>query len=247
VVSSKARNRIRHDIRQTERARARSLGRDILGRELRKAKLSLQKLEDGGELAELAKAEVRGSVDDLYCAVSYGKLSSAALVKSLRGEAEAEEEQEVSRTTRLRSLFRRQKSRSLSPGIRVSGLPDVLVRFGGCCNPVPGDDVTGFVTRGRGVTVHAQDCPRALDLDPQRRIEVSWDEQSVPRRARIRVSSRDQPGILAQITNSISNSGINIGGASITTGQGEHAVHHFELWVDGLETLSRVMKEIEKV
>ena len=247
VVSSKARNRIRHDIRQTERARARSLGRDILSRELRKSNLSLAKLEEGGELKDLAKREARGSVDDLYCAVSYGKLAAAALVKSLRGDGEAEEPEAPSKTARLKSLFRRQKSSSLSPGIRVSGLPDVLVRFGGCCDPVPGDDVTGFVTRGRGVTVHAKDCPRALDLDPARRIEVSWDDESVARRARIRVSSRDQPGILAKITNSISDSGTNIGGATITTGQGEHAVHHFELWVDDLETLRGVMKGIEKV
>jgi guanosine-3',5'-bis(diphosphate) 3'-pyrophosphohydrolase len=247
VVSSKARNRIRHDIRQTERARARSLGRDILGRELRKTNLSLQRLEEDGELAELARRESRGSIDELYCAVSYGKLSAAALAKVLRGDAEEEKEQEPSRADRLRSLFRRQKSSSLSPGIRVSGLPDVLVRFGGCCDPVSGDDVTGFVTRGRGVTVHARDCPRALDLDPERRIEVSWDDETVPRRARIRVSSKDQPGILAKITNSISTSGINIGGATITTGQGGDAVHHFELWVDDLETLSRVMKGIEKV
>ena len=248
VVSSKARNRIRHDVRLSGRLRARELGRDILTRELKRAGLSLNRLEESGELAELAKREGRGpTIDDLYASVSYGKLSAAALVKTLRGEEEQEEAPEVSRRERLRSLFRRPKSDSQSPGIRVSGLPDVLVRFGGCCDPVSGDDITGFVTRGRGVTVHSKECPRAMDLDPDRRIDVSWDEETVPRRARIKVSSRDQPGILAKITNSISASGINIGSASINTELGEQAVHHFELWVDDLDALSSVMKGIEKV
>ena len=248
VVSSKARNRIRHDVRLSGRLRARELGRDILSRELKRAGLSLNRLEEGGELEALAKTEGRGTtIADLYCSISYGKLSAATLARTLCGESLDEQEQEVSRTERLRSLFRRPKPSSLSPGIRVSGLPDVLVRFGGCCDPVPGDDITGFVTRGRGVTVHSKDCPRALDLDPDRRIEVSWDEQTVPRRARIRVSSRDQPGILAKITNSISASGINIGNASVNTELGEQAVHHFELWVDDLDSLSSVMKGIEKL
>ena len=133
-------------------------------------------------------------------------------------------------------------------GIRVGGQTDVFVRFGGCCDPIPGDDVIGFVTRGRGVTVHVSDCARVFELDPERRIEVQWDaEAAVARPIKIRVSSRDEPGILAKITKSISAAGINITAATITTGRGPHAVQSFELWVADLDSLNAVMKEIQRV
>ena len=133
-------------------------------------------------------------------------------------------------------------------GIRVDGYPDVLVRFGRCCNPLPGDDVIGFVTRGRGVTVHARDCNHAFALDPERRIPVAWEAKSAePRRVRVRVHSRDEPGLLARVTRSISGEGINIGGARISTEKNNQAVQEFDLWVSDLRTLNEVMLKIEKV
>ena len=106
----------------------------------------------------------------------------------------------------------------------------------------------GFVTRDRGVTVHTKDCPRIFELDPERRIDVSWDgEGEQMRKARIRVMSRDRPGILAEITRSISAAGINIGSAKITTESGGPAVLDFELWVKGLSQLTDVLKQVEKV
>ena len=113
---------------------------------------------------------------------------------------------------------------------------------------MPGDEVVDFVTRGRGVTVHVRDCPKAFELDPERRIEVDWDvEAEVPRRIKIRVRSKDQPGILAKITRSISTAGINISDARITTDVDRLAVLTFQLWVADVGTLNSVMKEIEKV
>jgi guanosine-3',5'-bis(diphosphate) 3'-pyrophosphohydrolase len=250
VVTGKARNRIRHAIRRAESERSRELGRDILERELRRAKLSLPRLLDSGELKELANQSVRGgSVEDLFSAVGYGRLRAADLVAKLRGEEEERPEPEPETVPqRLKSLFRRQKEAPSESGIRVSGLPDVMVRFAGCCDPLPGDEVVGFVTRGRGVTVHSVECPRIYELDPERRIDVQWEDVAdQPRSIRMRVVSRDQPGILAKISKSISAAGVNIGEARIVTDRDRQAVLSFQLWVDKVQTLNSLMKEIEKV
>ncbi len=249
VVSSKARTRIRHALRVQGRERSVQLGRDLLERECRKHKMSFDSLLKNGELESLARSEGKsGSVDELYSAVGYGKLSAVGLVAKLRGEEPSRPPKEAP-PGRLRSLFRREKRPERGPGIRVSGLPDVLVRFGGCCEPLPGDDVIGFVTRGRGVTVHARDCPRVFELEPDRRIDVDWadDEPREERAIKVRVTSIDQPGILAKVTRSISAAGVNIRAATITTGEGDIAIQSFELGVADVESLNNVMKEIQRV
>jgi len=246
VVTGKARNRIRASIRRAENERSRQLGRDILERELRKAHLAPAKTLAGDDFARLAAAEVKGSSpEELFAAIGYGRVSAARLVRRLRGESE--EERPRPTPSRLRSLFGRREGKTRGSGIRVSGQPDVMVRFGGCCDPLPGDEITGFVTRGRGVTVHSVDCPRVYELDQARRVEAEWDPGAeVPRRIRLRVRSKDQPGILAKITRCISAAGINIGDARITTDR-DQAIQSFQLWVTDVRTLNAVMKEIQRV
>jgi GTP pyrophosphokinase len=241
VVSGKARNRIRHAIRAAERERSRALGREMLERELRKAGRSLPRMLENGELDSIAGKETRGgSVDDLFSAVGFGRLPAAKLVKKICGVEEAE-------PPRRRSLFRRPKPPARS-GIRVSGHGDVLVRFARCCAPIPGDDVVGFVTRGRGVTVHAKGCPKVFGLDPERRIDVEWDDEAeVSHKIKLRVASANRPGILATVTKSISAAGVNIDGARVSTGSDDKAVSTFDLWVKDTRTLDAVMKEIGRV
>ena len=123
-----------------------------------------------------------------------------------------------------------------------------MVRFGQCCSPLYGDDVVGFVTRGRGVTVHAKDCAKIFELDPERRIEVDWEpEEAVARRVRMRVHSADQPGLLAKVTKTISAAGINIGAARVTTNADRKAIQTFDLWVNDVSTLNSIMKQIGRI
>ena len=243
VVSGKARQRIRHAIRVAEQARSRELGREMLEKELRRGGFSLPRLLEDGRLAALAQAELSGSPEDLFSAVGYGRIAASQVLAKLRGDAPAVPAPPKKR----RSLFRREPAPTRS-GIRVDGQPDVLVRFGGCCSPLPGDEVVGFVTRGRGVTVHARDCAHAFTLDPDRRIDVDWETKTViPRQIKIRVLSVDRPGVLARITKSIAATGVNIGGARVAISDQSKAVHDFDLWVTDLRSLTAVMHEIERV
>ena len=248
AVSSRARSRIRHAIRQEGRDRSRQLGRDILERELRRQGLSLKQVIDNGKLAAVAQQDARkGTVDDLFAAVSYGKIAASSVVRKLRGEEEPKPARTLPVSGKIRDLFRRER-RSSKSGINVSGSPDVLVRFGGCCDPLPGDDIIGYVTRGRGVTIHLRECTKVFELDPERRIDVQWDDTSgQPRKIKIRVKSKDQQGILAKITNTISSAGVNIGAATITTAEGNVAVQSFELWVQDVGELNAVIKSIAKL
>ena len=252
AVSSKARNHIRHAIRQAGKARAMELGREILTRELKRRDLTLPKVLEDGRLARYAEEEFGGrTVDDVFAAVSYGKIPVATLVRKLAGEDAAADEARsptVVVPKRLRQLFRRERRRSPS-GVRVSGTADVLVRFAGCCEPLPGDEIIGFVTRGRGVTVHTRGCVKVFALDPDRRIDVDWDADDDIRRAvEVRVTCRDEPGILAKVTNTISAANINIGSARVESAEvAGGALQTFELWVPDAQTLSGLMRQIRKV
>ncbi len=254
AASSKARNHIRHSIRQEGKTRAVSLGRDILSREFKRNDMSLAKMQEDGNLERYADTEFGGkSIDDLFAAISYGKIAASALVRKIAGAgehpvAEAPASANVV-PNRLRRLFQRERRRSRS-GVIVSGTPDVLVRFAGCCEPLPGDEIIGFVTRGRGVTVHARGCVKVFALDPERRIDVDWDaEGSVRRAITIRVMARDETGVLAKVTNTISAAAINIGSAKVAANEtsGKAAELVFELWVEDVKTLNGVMREIRKV
>ena len=248
VVSGKARSRIRHAIRVAENARSRELGRGILERELRRAGFSLSRLLETKGLDEVARKQAGGAVEDLFAKVGYGKIAASAAVRALRPDWKANElPGSRPKQRKLRDLFRREP-RPSSTGIRVNGQGDVLIRFGRCCSPLPGDEVIGFVTRGRGVTVHQKDCRVTFELDPERRIDVDWDtDANVSHRIRIRVTCRDAPGLLAEITKSISAEGVNIGAARVTTHPDRTAVQNFDLWITDVRVLNKVMKEIERV
>jgi GTP pyrophosphokinase len=242
VTTGKARSRIRHAIRGVEKARSTELGRELLERELRKAGLSLARELENGSLAALATRQGRGSAEALLAAVGYGRVRAVDVVRALRGGEAPEQDAPPPR----RRLFRRQ--RAGSGGIRVSGHSDVLVRFARCCAPLHGDDVMGFVTRGRGVTVHVKDCPKAFELDPARRIDLEWEpETDAPRRIRMRVRSQDVPGLLAKVTKTISARGINIGAARVTTTRDRLSEQTFDVWVTDVATLNAVMKEIGRI
>ena len=246
VVTGKARSKIRHAIRAEEKARSRELGRELLDREFRKAGLSLPRALEGGghrSSSRSATAAARSTTCSRRWATAGSRRPS--LVRELQGSAAPPEPEPAPR----RRLFGRAEG-AASSGLQVGGQSDVMVRFGGCCAPLPGDEVVGFVTRGRGVTVHLKDCPKVFELDPERRIDVDWQPDAgtrSTRKIRMRVRSQDQPGLLAKVTKTISAEGVNIGAAIVTTSPDRLSEQTFDVWVPDVAKLNAVMKEIRKI
>ena len=251
AISGKARSRIRHAVREEENARAREIGRSVLDKALRRAGLSLARALEERKLDDLAAKHAKGQIEDLFAAIHYGRVEAGDVVKHLRPEWRDEQaalEPPAPAPPRgLRSMFGR-REKPAGTGIRVNGHSDVLVRMGQCCSPIPGDEIIGFVTIGRGVTVHTRDCRSVFALDPSRRIDVEWDMAAgVPRQVSVRVTTRDEPGVLAKLTKVISAASVNIGGAQVTTHEDRTATHGFDLWVTDAAVLNALMKELAKL
>jgi len=248
VKTSRAQARIRSYIRQLEHKRSLEIGREVAERELRRYGASLNKLAKSGDLDEAAQKLGYKRGDDLLVAVGYGKIAPSQIPEHLLSAERLAQVPPVEEpTSRLTELFRKVARRPSAGGVRISGIEDVLVRFGRCCNPVPGDEIIGFITRGRGVTVHTRACEKTLTLDPLRRVDVAWDENAgqVKRPASIRVVTDDRPGVLAQISKTISEAGMNITQATCRTTGAGRAVNTFEMSIGELKQLRGVMRDIQ--
>ena len=154
------------------------------------------------------------SVDDLIIAVGYGKITPLQVVRKIQPKEEGQEDQPLA-FAKGSSASTKKRAGS---GVVVKGVDDILVRFGKCCQPVPGDPIRGFITRGFGVTVHRTNCVNILKTNPERLIEVEWD--SAPYEAfpvKIRIKALDRVGLLADVAASISKSGANILSANSNT------------------------------
>jgi GTP pyrophosphokinase len=248
VRSSKAKQRIRAFLKTEEHARSMALGMDLLTKDMRKVKLSLKKLEKDGRLASVASDLGFKTVGDLFAGVGYGKINSAKVIAKFLPEENDASEKLAEQPSPLQRIFHRAAQVSREKiGVKVSGLDNVVIRFAKCCQPLPGDRIVGFITRGRGVTVHFADCQQVLDSDPLRRVDVDWDlGQAAPRRVRITVHSQDQMGLLANVSQAVTAQGANITSAQIKTEHGRAAIN-FEMPVKSADQLHKIKRAIEMV
>jgi GTP diphosphokinase / guanosine-3',5'-bis(diphosphate) 3'-diphosphatase len=246
VKSNRARNKIRAWIKTEERKRSVVLGREVCEKDFRRYRLNYNKLLKSGEIKRVAGEFGFVAEEDLLAAVGYGKLSCNQILGKLLSEEKLAEtrEQKESRVSKTMDKLNK-KSPS---AIQVTGIDDVMVRFGKCCNPLPGDEIVGFITRGRGVTIHTADCSFAMESDPDRRLAVTWNrdkETALP--VKIRVTCHDQKGILANIAQVIANCEANISSASVHSTVDKKGENLFEIEVTDLEHLNRVLNNIMKV
>jgi GTP diphosphokinase / guanosine-3',5'-bis(diphosphate) 3'-diphosphatase len=246
VKTSRAKTKIRQWFKTEEREKSIALGKEILEKELRKYDLQQVKLTKSGDLAKVAAEFSFQGVDDLIAAVGYGKVTTNQIIGKIipQEKLEQQKEQEEGRLKRILQKF----SRTPKEALLIKGVDNVMVRYAGCCNPLPGDKVIGFITRGRGVTIHAADCPNTLDDDPNRRVDVEWDstkESSYP--VRIRVISEDKKGLLAEISSSMSSNEANITNARVDTTEEKRAIGTFEVEIRDLHHLKKVIKDLEKI
>jgi GTP pyrophosphokinase len=251
VKTSRAQARIRQFIRQAEHRRSIEIGRELAEREFRRFGVTLNKVHKDGTLDKAANVLGYRIADDLLAGIGYGKVSPGDVLRHILPAerlAEPQHQPETTPTSRLTEMFRK-LGRRPPGGVRISGIDDVLVRYGRCCNPVPGDGIVGYITRGRGVTVHTAGCDKVLGIDPERRVDVSWDVKGdFKRPVSLRVVTTDRPGILAKISQKFSEAGVNISQASCRTmTPGERAVNDFEVTIGDLTQLKAVMRSIERI
>jgi guanosine-3',5'-bis(diphosphate) 3'-pyrophosphohydrolase len=148
----------------------------------------------------------------------------------------------------LNKLMGRVRKKKVGSGVIVKGVEDMLVRFGKCCQPVPGDDITGYITRGFGVTVHRVSCPNMLKTNPERHIDVQWDADTVETfPAKIRIRSIDRMGLLADVASSISKYGANILSAKTETHENKMVDSYFTIAVEDIEQLEQVVTGLKKI
>jgi len=247
VKTSSAKAKIRHFMRTEQRERAKALGRDLLDRELRQHDMTYAKSERSGDLVHAVNELRQQSVDEMLMNIGYGRLLPADVVEQLLPEGQRTVRSGNEPATRLPSLAKRSPGLK-PPGIRVAGEDDVLVRFGKCCSPVAGDPVIGVITRGRGVTVHAKTCSTAMEQPEERRIDIEWDsEHKAARPATVQVVCADKPGILALLSQTFHDHGLNISQANCRTLDDDRAVNTFKVTVVDVDQLQKIIRALQKL
>ncbi len=243
VASSRARSKITSFIRESERTKAVALGRELMDRELRKHSLTLNGIIKEGKLEPVLAALSFKEADLLLAAVAYGKVSPRLVINRVLPRPE-EEPKKPGFLERSLSRFRKRPS----GGIKVRGVDDVLVRFAKCCNPLPGDPISGYISRGRGVSVHLASCPQLAQVEPERRVEVEWDvPEDHLRPVRIQVESGDRSGILADLAGALKQRGINILEAEVHTTENHRGIATFLIQVHDAGQLKLVLGDLKRI
>lgn len=250
-VTSRAKSKIRSFIKTEQRHRAGELGREILDKAFRKAGLSLQRQAEKPELTAFSKDHGCSTIEDLYVKVGYGAITPVEILAALKIEVPKEEPDDTP-SNFISRAFKSAISKSKKSGslIKVDGLDDVLVRFGKCCNPIPGDPILGFITRGRGLVIHRADCDKAFELDQDRRIDVEWSTaqaQDTARTVRLRVLSRDEPGMLKDMSEVFASQGANILNAQARTTKDLKAVCLFDVTIRDTKHLADVTLALSRL
>jgi guanosine-3',5'-bis(diphosphate) 3'-pyrophosphohydrolase len=238
VRTSHAREKIRQWFKKKDRDENIVHGREALERELRRLARTTVAAVGHDRLMEVAKHHSQESLDDFYAAIGYGAISAQSVVMRLGVVDDGQLALPVTAPTQART-----------GGVRVKGVGDLLVRFGKCCHPIPGDPIVGFITRGKGVTVHLNRCPTIVnEREVARLIDVEWEAapaQTYP--IAIRVEAHDRTGLLNDIAGAVAESKVNILAANVSVTQDHTAIVVATLQVASVSQLARVMGRIEQV
>ncbi|MDL2315867.1 bifunctional (p)ppGpp synthetase/guanosine-3',5'-bis(diphosphate) 3'-pyrophosphohydrolase [Desulfovibrio sp. OttesenSCG-928-A18] len=208
VKTAKARTRIQHFIRTAERARSISLGKEMLEKQGRRLGVNIQKAMKDGSLLQAAQELRFSTVDDLVSTVGYARITPRKVLNLLLPKVEEEEAPPAYTPAETKP--------TRADSVVISGMGDMLVRFAKCCNPVPGDSIIGYISRGRGVAVHTANCPTISQMEPERLISVYWEgggkEEPFP--ARIHILCLNKRGMLSKIAGVLDSGGVNIASGS---------------------------------
>lgn len=243
AVTSRARSKIKSWIKTEERTKSIDLGKDMLDKEFKRHHLKFGVFAKSNELKKILEEYKLSSLEDLLVSVGYGKLSPRHVIRLLLPEDAARDEDAPAEKPK-------KKTAAVSaPGISLTGVEDVMVRYAKCCEPIPGDEIIGFISRGRGITIHTAQCPHIQEFDSERLIDVHWnikEKQSYP--VGMRVVCRDKKGLLAELSAVISALDINISHAEIDTRRHDmQAICDFKLDVMDLSQFNEVVTAMKKL
>jgi GTP pyrophosphokinase len=246
VKTSRARAKIRQWLKAEEQSRSLVLGRELCDKEFRRRSLNLAKLMKSPQMDDVIRHFGFQELEDLIAAVGYGKISPRSVAGRFLPETPEQPEDQLAASPQLEAL--KGKPRAFRSGVSVQGVEDVMVHFAQCCQPVPGDRISGFITRGRGLTVHATDCPNLRVVDPNRVIPVDWNvDHRASHAVRLRVICTDKKGVLASIAQGLSQADINILAAQVETTPDKRAVGTFEVEVQDLRHLEKALSAIRRI
>jgi GTP pyrophosphokinase len=245
VKTSRAKTKIKQWIKSQERDESIHLGREILEKALVQSHLTLSNILKSKQIATVSEDLSFHSVEDLLANIGYGKISAKQIIGRLKPKLGVDEGRPAGIVSKMVSRIKRKKS---TRGIKVKGLDDILVRFANCCHPLPGEHVVGFITRGRGVTIHKDNCRHIVDADRERVVEILWEPSDEDvYLATLRVTSVDKKGILADISAILAQRDANIIQAEIKTTMDKKGISFFTIEVENYKQLQDIMGTIRRV
>ncbi len=249
VVTTKAKQKIRSYIRTEERIRSIEVGKDLLSKDLRKIKKSLTSLVKDGSIDKILSEFGTRDIDSLYADIGYGKITSKNVVSKLAPDQANLEDQLGKEESMLQKIFQKAaKALKDSSGVKVQGMDDVVFKFAKCCQPLPGDSLMGFVSRGRGVIVHTRGCSQAHSFDPSRLIDVTWDNKiKTMRTIHLKILCMDKIGVLAALTQTFTSLNANITSAQVTSLANKQSLCSFHINVESSQMLNTIIRAVERI
>ena len=246
VKTTQAKNRIRNWIRKEFKEENIIKGREMLEKEAKQRGYELKSLFRPEWLKELYKKFTLQTPEDMYAAVGYGGITTSQilhrLIEEYRKEHQLDEEKQL--------VHPRARKTGEASGVSVVGYDDMVVRFAKCCNPVPGDNVVGYVTRGRGVSVHRSDCSNVTtaDFESGRMIQVKWNQsESSSYNVEVQVTADDRSGLMAEVTNKLYQMGVSITSVNARMGKSRTAFMVFGFEITETAQLEAVIKELKTI
>jgi GTP pyrophosphokinase len=246
ITTSRARNKIKHFIHTQEKVRSIDLGKKLFDKDVRRFGIDKARVTPE-ELSRIGSEYGTPKADDLYAAIGYGKIAPRAILSRLVGQ---EALHEPAKDGAIASVVKR----VLGTGeqkIKVRGIDDVMVFLARCCNPIRGEKIVGYITRGKGVSVHASTCPNVLNLlyAPERKIDVEWDGgvEAGAYSVRLKIRVEDRKGILADLSSRIADINTNIRDIEATTDAEHRGFIRMTVEISDLKHLQQVMKSIKKI
>jgi len=245
VKTGKARSRIRQWIKKQETDRSISLGRELCEKTFRKHKLNFNDMLHSKEMEQAVQDFNFKKVDDLIAHIGYGKVTPLQLIGKLAPEAKSKKEDSL--FTKLMPRRKEKKTKD-ADGIIVDGLDDILIRYGQCCQPIPGDRITGYITHGAGITIHRQGCVNALKMNPERQIHVQWKKELTGAfRVKMYVQAYDKVGLLAEISAVLSQLEANVVDIKLESEKDKMVNGFFTIAVKDIDHLDDVIAKLKKI